>query len=42
MNNLYEQKKYKKAIAEMKIQLNKFIDQYDDQDAKKILKEDSF
>lgn len=37
MNNLYGKKGYEKITADMKIQLNKLIDQYDDQDAKKLL-----
>jgi arylsulfatase A-like enzyme len=39
MHNLYGQKQYKKVTAEMNSQLNKMIDQYEDQDAKRILKE---
>jgi arylsulfatase A-like enzyme len=39
MHNLYKQTQYKKIIAEMKAQLNQLIDEYDDQDAKKILAE---
>lgn len=38
MKNLYGQKKYEKITAEMKVKLNKLIDQYDDQDAKALLK----
>ncbi len=41
MHNLYGQKKYKKIVAEMHAQLNKLIDQYDDQDAKKILEDNA-
>lgn len=39
MRNLYGQKKYKKITAEMNSQLHKLIEQYDDQDAKKIVEE---
>lgn len=39
MHNLYGQKGYEKVTEQMKIQLNKSIDQYDDQDAKRILEE---
>ena len=39
IHNLYEQKEYKKIVAEMKVELNQLIDKYDDQDAKKILVE---
>lgn len=38
MKNLYGQKEYDKLTAEMKVKLNKLIDQYDDQDAKVLLK----
>lgn len=38
-HNLYGQKKHEKTVAEMKNKLNKLIDQYDDQDAKKILED---
>ncbi|WP_413999050.1 sulfatase [Flavobacterium sp. W1B] len=38
MNNLYGQKGSEKITAEMKVKLNKLIDQYDDQDAKALLK----
>jgi arylsulfatase A-like enzyme len=39
MNNLYGQYKSKKITTQMKLELNKLIDQYDDQDARKILAE---
>jgi len=39
MNNLYGQKKYQKITKEMESELIKLIDQYDDQDAKRILSE---
>ncbi|WP_432419524.1 sulfatase family protein [Flavobacterium aquiphilum] len=39
-NNLYGKKGYEKITAYMKVQLNKLIDQYDDQDAKKLLSVD--
>ncbi|NQX32972.1 sulfatase [Pedobacter boryungensis] len=39
MNNLYEQKAYRKIISQLKVKLNQLIDKYDDQDAKKILTE---
>jgi arylsulfatase A-like enzyme len=38
MHNLYGQKGYKKITNNMNLQLNKLIDQYDDQDAKQLLK----
>ena len=38
MHNLYGQKEYAKITKDMNVQLNKLIDQYDDQDAKQILK----
>jgi arylsulfatase A-like enzyme len=37
MNNIYGKKGYEKITAQLKQQLNKLIDQYDDQDAKQIL-----
>jgi len=37
MNNIYGKKGYEKITAQLKQQLNKLIDQYEDQDAKQIL-----
>ncbi len=39
MHNLYGQKKYQKIIDQMNIELNKMIEKYDDDDARKIVSE---